>query len=197
MFLPNFLKMVNDLAKDPNVISATITPVSADLLHAFLGMGDELIELYQGISDYDTSKDKEAAYENIVEELGDALFYSVIAMNRLCKISDQSTSMFQVLEAKMQPKEIKLSYRSIVDLSSECITAAKKVAIYNKPLDYAYLQELVALVFITQNTIQRACGVYNVSFEAIQEANMKKLLKGRYASGTYSDEQALNRADKV
>lgn len=76
--------------------------------------------------------------------------------------------------------------------SGEVMEQIKKHAIYGKALDPVHIvEELGDLLFYAQG-IALACGS---SLEECMLKNIEKLNK-RYASGSYSDKQALERADK-
>ena len=76
--------------------------------------------------------------------------------------------------------------------SGELLDAIKKVVIYGKPIDRKN-EELGDLEFYMEGLRQ---GL-NITREETLDANKLKLLGKRYASGSYSDQQAQDRADKV
>lgn len=79
--------------------------------------------------------------------------------------------------------------------AGELLDAVKKAVIYNKLLDIEnVVEELGDLEFYMEG-LRQAVGV---SREQVLEHNMSKLVgsNGRYAQGTYSDEQAQLRQDK-
>jgi NTP pyrophosphatase (non-canonical NTP hydrolase) len=84
----------------------------------------------------------------------------------------------------------------IVGEAGELIDAVKKATIYRKPLDRVnVIEELGDLEFYMEGLRSE----YGITREETLEANLNKLLKGdraRYAEGSYSDEQAKDRADK-
>ena len=78
--------------------------------------------------------------------------------------------------------------------AGELLDAIKKHVIYGKDLDVEnVIEELGDLEFYMEGL--RA--VLSLSRKEILMANKVKLLGKRYASGTYSDDQAKGRADKV
>jgi NTP pyrophosphatase (non-canonical NTP hydrolase) len=78
--------------------------------------------------------------------------------------------------------------------AGELLDAIKKHVIYGKPLDVAnVIEELGDLEFYMEG-LRAELGIFR---EETLAANKMKLLGKRYASGTYSDDQAINRADKV
>jgi len=77
--------------------------------------------------------------------------------------------------------------------AGELLDAIKKYTIYGKPLDREnVVEELGDLEFYMEGL--RAA--FNISRSETLTANKHKLLGKRYASGKYSDEQAITRADK-
>lgn len=80
--------------------------------------------------------------------------------------------------------------------AGELLDAIKKHVMYNKKLDLEnVIEELGDLEFYLEAIRQ----VIHVTREELLEGNCDKLLnkdKGRYSTGTYSDTQAQQRADK-
>lgn len=78
--------------------------------------------------------------------------------------------------------------------AGELLDAIKKVVIYGKPLDITnIIEELGDLEFYLEGLRQ---GL-DITREETLDANKCKLLGKRYASGSYSDAQAIDRADKA
>lgn len=76
--------------------------------------------------------------------------------------------------------------------SGELLDAIKKHTIYRKPLDHAnVVEELGDLEFYMEGLRQ----TLGITREETLEANFNKL-SVRYGKGTYSDQQAQDRADK-
>lgn len=77
--------------------------------------------------------------------------------------------------------------------SGELLDAIKKHVIYQKPLDVDNVkEELGDLLFYMSNLIQSV----GLTFEEVLQHNIDKL-SVRYSSGSYSNQQAQERADKV
>lgn len=77
--------------------------------------------------------------------------------------------------------------------ANELLDAIKKHTIYQKPLDAENIkEELGDLLFYMSNLMQSI----GLSFEEILQHNIDKL-SVRYASGSYSNAQAQQRADKI
>ena len=76
--------------------------------------------------------------------------------------------------------------------AGELMDAIKKATIYNRPLDREnVIEELGDLEFYMEG-LRQSIGITR---EQVIAANMEKLGK-RYSSGSYSDKQAQERADK-
>lgn len=76
--------------------------------------------------------------------------------------------------------------------AGELLDAIKKAAIYGKPIDREnVVEELGDLEFFLEGVRAQLC----ITREETLEHNINKLSK-RYASLSYSDEQAIARADK-
>ena len=77
--------------------------------------------------------------------------------------------------------------------AGEIVDCIKKHVIYQKPLDVENVkEELGDLLFYMSNLMQSV----GLSFEEVLQHNIDKL-SVRYASGSYSNAQAQQRADKV
>ena len=77
--------------------------------------------------------------------------------------------------------------------AAELLDAIKKHVIYQKPLDVENVkEELGDLLFYMSNLMQSV----GLSFEEVLQHNVDKL-SVRYSSGSYSNKQAQERADKV
>ena len=77
--------------------------------------------------------------------------------------------------------------------AGELLDAIKKHVIYQKPLDVENVkEELGDLLFYMSNLMQSV----GLSFEEVLQHNVDKL-SVRYSSGSYSNKQAQERADKV
>ena len=77
--------------------------------------------------------------------------------------------------------------------SGELLDAIKKHVIYQKPLDVENVkEELGDLLFYMSNLMQSV----GLTFEEILQHNIDKL-SVRYSSGSYSNQQAQERADKI
>jgi len=76
--------------------------------------------------------------------------------------------------------------------SWELLDAIKKNVFYNKPLDRANVIEELGDLEFYMSGLRQGLGITR---DEVLEANIQKLFK-RYASGSYSDKQAQERADK-
>lgn len=96
--------------------------------------------------------------------------------------------------AELTPKNAHLLHMAvgICGEAGELLDAIKKAAIYNKPLDVQnVIEELGDIEFYMQG-LRYALGIARCD---TIDANMQKLGK-RYSSGSYSNGQAQERADK-
>tara|TARA_R100000951_G_scaffold50728_3_gene42818 strand:+ start:73 stop:471 length:399 start_codon:yes stop_codon:yes gene_type:complete len=104
--------------------------------------------------------------------------------------------------ATLTPKRADLWHMGtgVAGEAGELLDAVKKCAAYNKEIDREnVIEELGDLEFYMEGVRQNL----GITREETLDGNMVKLLKGdmknlaRYASGSYSDEQAQERADKT
>lgn len=173
-----FEQMVHDLSKDGQEIIEGLTPQSAHLWHMATGVAGEVGELIENhLTDSGT--------ENRIEELGDIEFYyeGIAAQSGI-----DSTSV--------QRKEAMHLDRELLELSAASaalLDAAKKHAVYEKPVDRT------AVISAMNDIRGRLNNLYNrfeISRDDVIAANMKKLAV-RYEGGSYSNDDAQKRADKA
>ena len=174
------IEMVKALAKPGEDIVASMTPEKAHLLHMAVGVMGEAVEFICAQS-----------HENAVEELGDLEFYItgfILGLGLSYEDLPQEVTDTQVM--------------SLIPAAGELLNITKKYVIYGKDLSTDELAKALCGVIDAMNEVYPACcqmGPFT-SRELAVRGNIEKLLKGknaRYASGSYSDEQAQTRADKV
>lgn len=183
-------QMVKQLAKSGESIISSLTPVQMHRLHMAIGVAGEvgeIIEVLQDISDEKLSESE--ALENLVEEFGDAFFY----------LRGYIESLPTSVELKQYPRFVKLDEKVVLLLiisSSKLLDAAKRDGIYQKA--NVEEQAILAIQDLYKN-LHYLMDNFEITEEMALEHNLNKLLKGknaRYASGSYSDQQANERADK-
>lgn len=206
--MTEYNQMVRKLLKDPRAIMESMTEERTNILHAMLGINDEILEMMTALFNRDM--------ENLLEELGDALFYTEA-------LGDQIGVSIEDIQYELNNFTLEdlSDYPTLVQFANDAATFAKRIGIYNKEFDNADLR----LFYVKLHMLYRHVATefegelrevfvdkhYDYIqetglkpklmsiFELIQEANSIKLLKGktaRYKSGSYSDEQANARADK-
>lgn len=177
---PPYSQMVMNLFKP-------MDGVGSKMMHAAVGMAGESAELRTA-----------TGRKNLLEECGDIEFYMEAAWLQLpSPVRDKYQGMMLA--------ECNLQFGSMVDAvhehSGNLLDYAKKVWVYGGAKgdrDDHIASELHKLCAI-MNSIYTMIGT---TIEEVRYGNQVKLLgtaeeKGRYASGTYSDEQARARADKI
>lgn len=183
-----YTAMVSELAKPGNDIIAALTPRTAHILHMAVGISGEVAELIEAVRD---------GADNILEELGDIEFYFeglLLHMGVNFELSPEySDRMYDDYNIRPLLEEMAIVAGGILD-------KAKRVAIYNKPMESQRLQ-LLHLIKDLRSLLTCAYrhSEINASWRMARGLNMAKLLKGdnaRYKSGRYSNEQANARADK-
>lgn len=105
----------------------------------------------------------------------------------LCKPGAQILAM-------MTPHKCHLNHMAmgVAGEAGELVDAVKRYTIYNKPLDRAnVIEELGDLRFYMAGLMEEL----SITDEEVLAATVQKL-GTRYASGSYSDKQAQERADK-
>ena len=121
------------------------------------------------------------SYDNAV-----TLLHAVMVAS-LLKPAEHIIEEFNAFKANLIHSAIGISGES-----GELLDAVKKHVIYNKPLDREnVIEELGDLEFY----MEALRSLIDITREETLEANIKKLGK-RYSEKKYSDQQAINRADK-
>lgn len=149
--------------------------LSADLLHAAIGISGEVQELLAANT-----------RENISEELGDILFYCA-AFELVALEAGQRIVATLGFDCSLEHAAI--SFRNH---AGEMLDQCKKFHIYNKPVVFSD-----SLLFNYRNIVNRVqnyCHILGFDFEAIMRSNYEKL-KLHYPEG-YSDQAAQERKDK-
>jgi NTP pyrophosphatase (non-canonical NTP hydrolase) len=153
------------------------------LLHAVMGICTEVGELV-------CPKDR----INVIEELGDICWYIAV-------LSDvRQIDYIEKISFEVKVPNLETSYEHMVNLlcfyPSELLDALKKNMFYGKPIDFRVFDSITDRFIKTLSNIIR---FQNKSFEAILNANIEKLnsKNGRYKTGKFSKEEAINRDDKV
>jgi MazG nucleotide pyrophosphohydrolase domain len=168
-----YIDMVRNLSKPVEDIHAKLTPFKCGLIHSAMGISGEVAELIQAIEADDI--------ENIKEELGDLYFYVRQAFMyldcQLCNSVELGTG----------------SVKGLIARSGDFADLVKKHCIYNKPID---IQAMAVNLTALDDAIFRISEAHGFSVDEVYEQNKAKLLNGRYKSGSYSDAQAIERADK-
>jgi hypothetical protein len=176
---PPYSQMVMNLFKP-------MDGIGSKMMHAAIGMAGESAELRTA-----------TGRKNVLEECGDFEFYMEAAWLQL-------PSSVQDRYLGMMLEECNLQFGAMVDAvhehSGNLLDFAKKVWVYGGAKgdrDDHIGSELHRLRSI-MNALYAMIGT---DIEEVRYGNQVKLLgtaeeKGRYSSGTYSDEQALARADK-
>lgn len=184
-----YRELTRALAKPGADIVASLDADTAHLLHMAVGLAGEASELMEAAMGQDK--------QNVVEELGDCEFYADgLAHNPAIVGCEQA--LLNVNPLLPQSASTLLMRFSIA--CGDVLDIVKKVAIYNKPLDQQFYEKLNAALHVVHQYKRGIYTMWNIKRVDALAANHQKLMTGknaRYASGTYSDQQAQERADKA
>lgn len=175
-----FNEMVLTLKKPGQDIIDSWTPAKASAAHMLTGLLDEFFELAEAAIEM-YSFYSEGNRKNVREEAGDLLFY----IEGLAQ--DLNLPKIPLVKAELE------TLPSSLTVMLNIITPVKRHLYYNKELDVVTL--VAALENLASTTLLTAFDA-GYELDEVLEANMVKLLKGRYKSG-YSDEAANKREDKT
>ena len=186
---PEYTQMVKDLAKDGQAIIDSATPLATHLLHMAVGICGEVGEKFEAL----LLKDR----VNLREECGDLEFYLegvAFTMREQFDVPDLHESVIQSYIESIGTQERK---DLLVIVSARLLDYIKKMWAYNKEPN---VEQIYTNVFALRSLLDNFYAAYEFKRSEMLDGNMHKLLKGdtaRYKSGTYSDEQAVARADKT
>lgn len=154
------------------------------LLHAVVGLSTEAAELSGADND-----------EHYAEELGDLCWYAAIAWMALDSMGVAMDLVALRAAAETLPSKHQGREEGVVSSAFSVVGIAKKVVFYGRTdLREELAQRLAALI---SHIAEEATQMTNVqSMAVLLSMNSTKLLKGRYASGAFSEAEASARADK-
>lgn len=181
--------LVRALVKPGHQISTNMTPMEADLWHGATGVAGECGEVLDAIIQSQLSgflPDR----ENLVEEFGDMEFYLEQVRQNL------GVSRRQVIEFQGPTPgafDLLLDATSLAVAGSILLDLVKKVVVYKKDGVNLDIMQALARIEIWMMRMRDALGITR---EETIDGNIAKL-SVRYSSGSYSNEQAQARADKV
>lgn len=172
------------LAKPGAAIVAAMTPEKAHMLHMAVGLSGEAGEALSAINQH-IHFEKELDRVNLIEELGDLEFYAE-GLRQACGLPVAAVG------SSANPENYGFHGVMLSVDAADLLDAVKKHVIYNKPLDADLVEDKLLGLHFEMGCVRVLLGV---SREEVIAANKQKL-GVRYSSGSYSDKQAQDRADK-
>lgn len=175
--MPAFEDVVRHLAKSETLLVEEFSEAKAGVLHMGIGMITEARELVNALFAHDR--------ENVKEEIGDYLFYSV--------------GLRQALEDHYDDVYVKSEFPPIYDVAGFLLQTMNVIE-FIKP-DYVYNRELAvptlyALLDELDSKVQAFADNMQLSLEECLNHTREKLWTKRYPEG-YSDQAANDRSDKA
>jgi hypothetical protein len=181
-------QLVAALVKPPLDIVASLNAFTADIWHGATGVAGESGELLEAV----LFQDEEIDRVNLREELGDLYFYVEQLVQRTGIEIDWDAVTELAYNEVISPDMLVRHAGSVAVHGSQVLDTVKKAAIYNKELDTELLRNQLHALLVSMATI----GVmFSLPRQECLNANIQKLSK-RYASLSYSDTAAQERADK-
>ena len=166
-------------------------------------------EVYSLLKEYINASTEE--YDRIIEDGGvDTIFFDISIVplaqhsaeqnleDLLTDFNKMTLALAKAgadIKRELTPEQASLLHMGcgVSTEANELLDAIKKHTIYQKPLDVENVkEELGDLLFYMSNLMQSV----GLSFEEVLQHNIDKL-SVRYASGSYSNAQAQDRADKI
>lgn len=209
---PAHLDLIARLFKGGDQIITGITADALSMLHAAVGIATEAAELEKAAIGVRMSGFKLSSIlhpkldaENIIEELGDHLFYegALRIAAGFVQLGDAELSMPASWAMPWGPPSCPYPDDALCNLISmhsvlagHILDVIKKHVFYRKDLDRDKLRDL-----LLQDcwVVREMAGLLEIDEDRLRELNIVKLERGpnaRYKAGTYSDAAAQARADK-
>jgi len=208
---PTHLDLIARLFKGGDQIITGITADALSMLHAAVGIATEAAELEMAVIGIRMSDLKwfglhpKLDVENIIEELGDHLFYegALRIVTGLVQLDEAELSMPASWAMPWSPSYCPYPSEALCNLISmhsvlagHILDVIKKHVFYRKDLDRDKLRDL-----LLQDcwVVREMAGLLEIDEDRLRELNIVKLERGpnaRYKAGTYSDAAAQARADK-
>jgi len=183
-------QLVATLVKPPHAIMISLTLDTTDLWHGATGVAGEAGELLEAIL---FPPEKGVDRDNLREELGDLYFYIEQLRQRVSLVFDMESIEFAASNVDFERPFLHLVFAAEIAVhGSQVLDTVKKAAIYNKPLDKELLLNQLMALQVSMRCIE---NYFSITREDAVKYNIAKLSK-RYASLSYSDQQAQDRADK-
>lgn len=181
-------ELVRALAKPGAAILDGLTPAMADLWHAATGVATETSELCEALLNFHDAGELDT--ENLIEELGDTEFYLQQLRTNLGVTRDE----VMAFEGAFTYSPIPIEMAAIVAVAGgNILDFVKKIVVYQKAVDRDALFTILAKLEGPLMAIRHMSGIEH---DEVLAANIAKL-SVRYASMTYTDADAQNRADKA
>jgi hypothetical protein len=173
-----FDEMVSNLFNSANFNSNAV-----GVMHAAIGISGEATELFFH---------EDGA--NFIEEAGDLEFYLQSLVQQV-GLQDQALLIIETRALYMLPAFKEECFHDILKAASDILDFAKKLWVYNKPLDTVMKDLIASCVGIIQGSLLRLYDYEGTTREAVINYNQTKLAK-RYPGGVYTDQHAQLRLDK-
>lgn len=156
--------------------------VAGQLMHAAVGISTEIVEARRW-----------STWSELIKELGDLSWYSAIATVALL---DADESMESYFEAARVNASLSAGLPAVLDRFEKAVGLAKKLAFYGRTdLKSAVLTYIAEGLVLMDEFVNSSAGVTCAHTAELLAINSRKLIGARYASGSFSNEQAKERAD--
>lgn len=163
-----------------------MNPCNKRLLHAVLGMADEVGEMAEAVQVTLISPGKKIDTVNFVEEIGDYMWYVFLAIHEL------KTSYLELCKIAPIPENRPVSMVEVVNnlaiKTGKMVSMLKAQIYYNRELDEDAFRRHIAMAI---PIIDQMCMGIHTPLSKVLQKNKAKLEK-RYPTG-YSDASANNR----
>lgn len=163
-----------------------VMPFREQKFHMMLGLSGELLELMQGFEIPEVERSK----TNIIEELGDMLFFLVGLRRHYCHIGQRMPSI-KAADSRLLQVEPNVSMQ-LINAVVNLIDMVKKDLISERLRPPADFHEAIEVV---EWQMSKLCKTLGIQLYDLAESNMAKLNK-RYKD-KFTAQEAQQRADKA
>lgn len=166
-----------------------------NLLHAVLGIADELLELFEFFNTQALDMNDAAVRENLIKELGDVTWFTALYASWVIQTegapAEFAQAKFQSLWDKCDP--LTLTFFTAITKSAlharVCVGLVKKEYAYKKPIPAEVTDDLFVQAL---NVVNVFCLTLGISIEDVLTRNIAKLSE-RYKAATFTQQEAVER----
>lgn len=186
-----------------NLCIRTAAPLvgRANLLHAMLGIADELVEIFDFFhQDEGVNLDDEETRTKLIKELGDVTWFTALyscwaESNVFGESEDCGNTFFVELYKQAEamdyfhPLPVEAALLDGIKTVGGAVSWVKKEYAYNKAVPEDVAQNLFIAAL---HVVVTMCEEFDISIQTVLDRNIEKL-SARYKQAVFTKEEAVNR----